>query len=77
MQADSNCQLAVTSSTAVVEATDNGDNINWLKWTGAAVLFVEALIVSATSVLRHDLFQIAMLSHSAQGVIGFVEGYAQ
>ena len=49
LQADSNCQLAVTSSTAVEEATDGGDDVTWLKWTGAAVLFVEALIVSAAT----------------------------
>ena len=45
LQADSNCQLAPE------DADDGGDgsSISWLKWTGAAVLFVEALIVSSLS----------------------------
>lgn len=52
LQADSNCSLTVTSTSAEAASTDDSvetgsDNITWLKWTGAAVLFVEALIVSA------------------------------
>ena len=53
LQADSSCQLSATAggvtanSEAVAEpGVASSDNIEWLKWTGAAVLFVEALIVS-------------------------------
>lgn len=53
LQADSSCQLSATAGgttdgTASTEnsGTASSDNIEWLKWTGAAVLFVEGLIVS-------------------------------
>lgn len=52
LQADSSCQLSATAGggianneDAVESGPDNSDNIEWLKWTGAAVLFVEGLIV--------------------------------
>lgn len=52
VQADSSCQLSTTgtSDAAVESAADSSDNIEWLKWTGAAVLFVEGLLV------RPDIF---------------------
>lgn len=71
LQADSSCQLSATaggttavgaSSDAVVESgTDSIDNIEWLKWTGAAALFVEGLIVSSN-----------LFSHSILGVAGSI-----
>ena len=43
MQADSSCQLAPEDAN---DDDGNSHSIAWLKWTGAAVLFLEALIVS-------------------------------
>lgn len=51
-QADSSCQLAATGTAAAQDnVADVSQDIDWLKWTGAAVLFVEALIVSAAVLL--------------------------
>ena len=62
-QADSNCQLSATGSSTAADAdadsvTASSDDIAWLKWTGAAVLFVEALIVS-----HNLLVHTALLHH--------------
>ena len=57
LQADSSCQLSATGGTTAATGVTDGDadadtgssdDIAWLKWTGAAVLFVEGLIVSRT-----------------------------
>lgn len=54
VQADSSCQLSATAGDTTDAAVDSAadsssDNIEWLKWTGAAVLFVEGLLVCPTS----------------------------
>ncbi|KAL3160291.1 hypothetical protein ABBQ38_009683 [Trebouxia sp. C0009 RCD-2024] len=46
-KADSSCQLSATAANnedAEESGPANSDNIEWLKWIGAAVLFVEGLI---------------------------------
>ena len=52
VQADSSCHISATAggntAAAVDSAADSSDNIEWLKWTGAAVLFVEGLLVRPT-----------------------------
>lgn len=50
LQADSNCLI---DATGVTDADDTGSShsIEWLKWTGAAILFVEALVVSVVLVM--------------------------
>ena len=47
LQADSNCLIDATGVTDADDDTGSSHSIEWLKWTGAAILFVEALVVSA------------------------------
>lgn len=62
VQADSSCHISATAggttAAAVDSAADSSDNIEWLKWTGAAVLFVEGLLVRPTC-LDHMKFSAA------------------
>jgi len=44
LQADINCQIDTTGDAS--DDQGSSQSIAWLKWTGAAILFVEALIVS-------------------------------
>lgn len=42
--ADSNCLIDATGVTDADDDTGSSHSIEWLKWTGAAILFVEALV---------------------------------
>ena len=74
VQADSSCQLTATAGgttdAAVDPAADSSNKIEWLKWTGAAVLFVEGLLVRS-NIFRSFGFECSMnlVCCSQQGML--------
>ena len=78
VQADSSCQLSATAGGATIattatdlaigSSTDSRGNIEWLKWTGAAVLFVEGLIVSPNILQLFTQSVVTISSAEIEGV---------